>query len=89
MATINGRRVKLLEKDGQPTGIARGWRQESDWMKVVTDDGTTHMVHYTDKIEIISWEEASSKTEADSQLRDAAERFLDAMASPDSNPEEA
>jgi hypothetical protein len=53
MATINGRRVKLLKEDGQPIGIARGWKPESDWMKVVTDDGVTYMVHCTDPIEIL------------------------------------
>lgn len=53
MATINGRRIKLLKEEGQPIGTARGWKPESDWMKVVTDDGVTYMVHYTDQIEII------------------------------------
>lgn len=55
MATINGRRIKLLKEDGQPIGTARGWHPESDWMKVITDDGITYMVHYTDKIEILPW----------------------------------
>jgi hypothetical protein len=53
MATINGRRVRLLKEEGQPIGIASGWKPESDWMKVVTDDGVTYMVHCTDKIEIV------------------------------------
>jgi hypothetical protein len=51
MTTINGRRVRLLKED--VVGTARNWKPESDWMKVVTDDGTTYMVHYTDKIEIL------------------------------------
>lgn len=53
MVSINGRRVKLLAQEGQPVGIARDWREDSDWMKVVTDDGVTYMVHYMDKIEIL------------------------------------
>lgn len=51
MTTINGRRVRLLKEGIE--GIARGWKPESDWMKVVTDDGVSHMVHCTDPIEII------------------------------------
>jgi len=53
MTTINGRRIKLLKEDGQPIGTARGWKPESDWMKVVTDDGTSYMVHCSDPIEIL------------------------------------
>lgn len=53
MTSINGRRVQLLKEEGQPIGTARDWKLESDWMKVVTDDGVTYMVHYTDKIEIL------------------------------------
>lgn len=53
MTTINGRRIKLLKEDGQPTGTARSWKPESDWMKVVTDDGVTYMVHCSDPIEIL------------------------------------
>lgn len=51
MATINGRRVKLLNEESQPIGIAREWTLGSDWMKVITDDGVTYMVHCADKIE--------------------------------------
>lgn len=51
MTTINGRRVHLLKED--VVGTARGWKPESDWMKVVTDDGVTFMVHFTDPIEIL------------------------------------
>lgn len=53
MASINGRKVKLLKEEGQPIGICRDWKQESDWMKVVTDKGISYMVHYTDPIEYI------------------------------------
>lgn len=53
MATINGRRVRLLKEEGQPIGTARDWKEDSNWMRVVTDDGVTYMVHYTDKIEIL------------------------------------
>lgn len=60
MATINGRRVRLLKEDGQPVGTVRGWRPESDWMKVVTDDGVTYMVHCTDSIEIVREEREGS-----------------------------
>jgi hypothetical protein len=55
MASINGRRVCLLKEEGRPIGIARNWDSESDWMKVITDDGVTYMVHYTDQIEIIGY----------------------------------
>jgi hypothetical protein len=58
MSTINGRRIRLLKEEGQPVGTARGWREDSDWMKVITDEGVTYMVHYTDKIEIVRREEA-------------------------------
>jgi hypothetical protein len=57
VTTINGRRVKMLKED--VVGTARGWKPESDWMKVVTDDGVTHMVHCTDKIEILRDSSAS------------------------------
>lgn len=60
MATINGRRIKLLKEDGQPIGTARGWKPESDWMKVVTDDGATYMVHCTDRIEVLRGEACGS-----------------------------
>jgi len=50
MTTINGRRVRILKEAGQPVGTARNWKQESDWMNVITDNGVTYTVHYTDKI---------------------------------------
>ena len=62
MATINGRRVRLLKEEGAPVGTARGWRQESNWMKVTTDDGVTYMVHCTDPIEILRSSELSLTT---------------------------
>ena len=55
MTTINGRRVRILKEAGQPVGTARNWKQESDWMNVITDNGVTYTVHYTDKIEILGW----------------------------------
>lgn len=58
MATINGRKVRIWDDAGQERiGIASGWREGSQWVKVTITDGLdelkARMIHESEPLEVV------------------------------------